>query len=259
MSQFQGVGAPIQTAGNISPAVDTDRISIVLVEDDADFREAATAELEDFGFDVKSFADGAELLASIAVCRTAQAIVLDWFLKAGTGDALLLGLRQEGIQLPVVFLTGRSAPFLETLALDRGAVDFVDKSRGIPILARRLRLIAATKQPEPISLQESFQLGALTLKPRVSRAFWNDTDVELTLTEFKVVQLLASNSGNHVTYRAIYDCIHYQGFIAGSAESGFQTNVRSFIKRIRCKFKFIDPSFDEVGNYASFGYCWRKD
>jgi two-component system, OmpR family, response regulator ChvI len=259
MSQFQDVWVPVQTVGNISPAVGTHRISVVLVEDDADFREAAAAELEDFGFDVKAFADGAELLASIEVCRTAQVIVLDWFLKAGTGDALLLGLRQEGIQLPVVFLTGRSAAFLETLALDHGAVDFVDKSRGMPILARRLRLIVETKLPEPISLQESFRLGALTLKPRVSRAFWNDTDVELTLPEFKVVQLLASNSGNHVTYRAIYDCIHHRGFIAGSGENGFRTSVRSSIKRIRHKFKFIDPSFDEVENYASFGYCWRKD
>jgi two-component system, OmpR family, response regulator ChvI len=99
----------------------------------------------------------------------------------------------------------------------------------------------------------------LTLNPRVSRAFWNDTDIDLTLTEFKIVHLLASNTGNHVTYRAIYDCIHHEGFMAGSGENGFRTNVRSSIKRIRQKFKILDPGFDEIENYASFGYRWGRE
>jgi two-component system, OmpR family, response regulator ChvI len=254
MSQPQHTSA-LET-GAVAPAADTDRIGIVLVEDDDNFREAATGELEDLGFDVRSFADGAELFASWADCVSAQVLVLDWYLKGDTGDALLLALRREGIQLPVVFLTGRAAPPLETLALDRGALDFVDKSRGMPILAKHLKVIAQdtkTALPEAPKLE----LGPLTLNHRVSRAFWNDTDVYLTLTEFKIVHLLASTPGKPITYRAIYDCMHHEGFVAGFGEDGFRTNVRSSIKRIRNKIKAFDPSFDDIENHASVGYCWK--
>jgi two-component system, OmpR family, response regulator ChvI len=105
---------------------------------------------------------------------------------------------------------------------------------------------------------DNFHCGRLILKPRVSRAFWDDADIDLTLTEFKIVHLLASNVGSYVTYRAVYDCMHYVGFIAGSGENGYRTNVRSCIKRIRNKFRAVDPAFAEIDNYQSFGYRWGK-
>lgn len=59
-----------------------------------------------------------------------------------------------------------------------------------------------------------------------------------------------------MTYRAIYDRLHYEGFIAGSGEHGYRANVRSAIKRIRNKFRDFDPGFGEIVNYTAFGYCW---
>ena len=56
----------------------------------------------------------------------------------------------------------------------------------------------------------------------------------------------------------IYDRLHYVGFIAGSGSDGYRANVRSVIKRIRNKFRAIDPAFDEIESYTAFGYCWRK-
>jgi|SRR5580704_2863072 hypothetical protein len=55
----------------------------------------------------------------------------------------------------------------------------------------------------------------------------------LTKREYKIVHLLVSNVGRWVTYRAIYDCMHYDGFIAGGGDDGYRGNVRSAIKRIR--------------------------
>ena len=80
----------------------------------------------------------------------------------------------------------------------------------------------------------------------------------LTLGEYKIVHLLASNAGRYVTYRAIYDRLHYEGFIAGSGADGYRTNVRSAIKRIRNRFRALDPTFNETENYQGFGYCWKK-
>ena len=79
------------------------------------------------------------------------------------------------------------------------------------------------------------------------------------VTEFKIVHTLAAHVGSYVSYRAVYDCMHYVGFIAGSGENGYRTNVRSCIKRIRNKFRAIDPEFAEIQNYQSFGYRWGKE
>lgn len=235
-----------------------DRIRIIFVEDDDEFREAATLELTDLGFTVTSFADGAAMLTAAAEGLAADVIVLDWSLPSLPGIDLLPRLRREGIQLPVVFLTGRSSTGHENLAFDRGALDFVDKARGVEILAKRLRLIVeSSKRPQVLEVDEVLHCGRLLLKPRISRAYWDDADVKLTLTEFNIVRLLASNVGNHVTYRAVYDCMHHVGFIAGSGEHGYRTNVRSSIKRIRSKFRLIDREFDAIENYPSFGYRWR--
>jgi two-component system response regulator ChvI len=241
-----------------SAAVDR-RIKVAFVEDDDDYREAVSSELSDHGFDVTTFGDGAALLASFADGADAEIIILDWSLPSVSGIDLLPQLRSNGIALPVVFLTGRSQPAYEKLAFDRGALDFVDKTRGVPILAHRLRLIAdSVKKPSDPELVDSFHSGRLMLKPGVSRAFWDGADIGLTLTEFKIVRLLVSNIGSYVTYRAVYDCMHYVGFIAGSGENGYRTNVRSCIKRIRNKFRAIDPAFAEIDNYQSFGYRWGK-
>jgi len=236
-----------------------ERIRLIFVDDDDDYREAAAAELVDLGFLVETFADGASMLASVADGIVADVIVLDWSLPNMSGIDLLPRLRREGILLPVVFLTGRSSPSHENLAFDRGALDFVDKSRGVPILAKRIRVIVeSSKRPAELEVDETMHSGRLMLKPRVSRAFWDTVDVNLTLTEFNIVQLLASNVGNHVTYRAVYDCMHHVGFIAGSGEHGYRTNVRSSIKRIRNKFRLVDPEFTEIENYPSFGYRWGR-
>lgn len=238
---------------------DGDRARLVFVDDDDDYREVAGAELVDHGFDVIALADGIAMLDYLGGGGGGDVIVLDWNLPAVSGIDLLPRLRRRGIHLPIVFLTGQSSRMHEDLALERGALDFVDKSRGVGILAKRIRLILeGGRQPADMQVDEIMQCGRLVLRPRVSRAFWNDVDVNLTLTEFNLVRLLASNVGEYVTYRAVYDCMHHVGFIAGSGEDGYKTNVRSSIKRIRNKFRAIDNTFGEIENYPSFGYRWGK-
>ena len=234
-------------------------IRLIFVDDDDDYREVMCAELTEHGFVIDSFPDGASMLDFMAGGASADVIVLDWSLPALSGIDLLPKLRRRGVVVPVVFLTGRSSPAHENMAFDRGALDFVDKTRGVSILAKRLRLIVeSAKRPAAMETGEVLHCGRLMLKPHVSRAYWDEVDVNLTLTEFNIVRLLASSVGEHVTYRAVYDCMHYEGFIAGSGEDGYRTNVRSSIKRIRNKFRAIDPDFGEIENFPSFGYRWGR-
>ena len=252
---------------------------VVLVESDQYYRETLTVELLSQGFVVHPFADGASLLGSLAIAADADLAVLDWDLPKMSGLKLLAELRQHGVNLPVVFLTGKViagddhdrcllAPrealnAYEYMAFDQGAVDFIAKSRDRQVLVRRLRsvvelakskIMPETKTDRPV--HECLACDKLLLEN--SRAYWNQVDVDLTLGEYNIVHLLASRAGSFVTYRAVYDRLRYEGFIAGTGEDGFRANVRSAIKRIRNKFRACDPAFDEIENYTGFGYCWRK-
>ena len=102
-------------------------------------------------------------------------------------------------------------------------------------------------------------LGALSLKLKINRATWGERPVELTLTEFKIVHMLVTKAGEDVAYRQIYDLVHGSGFLAGAGPEGFRANVRTFVKRIRQKFRDVDGDFDQIGNYAGFGYRWKAE
>jgi len=235
------------------------RIKLLLVDDDDGFREATSLALADLGFEVVALADGAAMFDLLAQGDSADVIILDWKLPAGCGLDLLPRLRRRGVQVPVVFLTGVPATTYESAALEGGALDFVDKTRGVDILAKRIRLIVDSgKRPSDVPAAEDVRCGPLTLRPSISRAYWNGIDATLTVTEFNIVHLLVTRAGEYVTYRAIYDCVHHAGFIAGSGEDGYRTNVRSSMKRIRTKFRALDDDFSEIENFPAFGYRWRS-
>ena len=116
-----------------------DLIKVLHVEDDPNCREAIADQLSDHGFVVDSFVDARSLAAGLAASPDTDIILLDWDLPDVPGTGLLDELRPTGVTLPVVFLTGYAFSTPEILALEKGAVDFVDKTRGVEILASRLR------------------------------------------------------------------------------------------------------------------------
>jgi two-component system, OmpR family, response regulator ChvI len=252
-------GIPNQSAVGLPAHVSrTGDLRILFVEDDKHYRDALGAELSEHGFAVHSFADGASLLGSLDSAAEADVIVVEWTLPKTSGIDLLRQLRRQGVTLPVVFLTGVALPERESLAFDRGAADFIDKQRGVAVLVRRLKcLVEVRKATTDLRAERSMICGKLCLRPEISRAYWNGADLDLTLGEYNIVHLLASNVGKCVTYRAIYDQLHYEGFIAGNGADGYRVNVRSAIKRIRDKFCECDPAFVGIKNHAAFGYCWQ--
>jgi len=259
----------------VAPAANAEVRRVVLVESDQYYREMLTGELLRQGFVVHAFTDGASLLGSLATAVDADLAVLDWDLPRMSGIKLMAELRRQDVNLPVVLLTGKiiagdendrcllapreALDAYECMAFDQGAVDFIAKSRDRQVLVRRLRrAVELTRPTTDVAVEERPASGKLRLKQETSRAFWNGVDVDLTLGEYKLVHLLVSNAGSFVTYRSLYDRLHFQGFIAGSGTDGFRANVRSAIKRIRNKFRACDPTFDEIENYTGFGYCWKK-
>src|SRR5688572_16955454 len=102
-------------------------LRLVIVDDDDMFRDAAVLDLTGRGFVVTAFADGATMLDYLERGNAADLVVLDWRMPDLGGLDLLALMRERGVELPVVFLTGLNATGYECAALDQGAVDFVDK------------------------------------------------------------------------------------------------------------------------------------
>ena len=98
----------------------------------------------------------------------------------------------------------------------------------------------------------------MSLELRDHRAYWNGEQVGLTYREVAVVRHLAGRPGADVTYREVFDAARGNGFVAGLRPPGYRQNVRSFIKRIRRKFRDLDSEFQAIENYAGYGYCWQK-
>lgn len=244
--------------GSHAVSAGTRPIRVVFVDDDDDYREAMSGELADHGFEVVDLADGDAMFGYFADGGGADVVVLDWRLPGTSGLDLLGQSRRRGIHVPMIVLTGMLSTTYENAALDNGAVDFVNKSRGAAVLAKRIGLIVAAGKKLPEHRREEVIVcGDLVLRPQISRALWREVDANLTVVEFNIVHLLVRHLNEYVTYRAIYDCVHHAGFIAGTGEDGYRTNVRSSIKRIRNKFRAIDAEFSQIENFLAFGYRWR--
>lgn len=231
---------------------------VLLIDDDDNYREALKGELLDSGFDVTDFASGREGLDYLNRGNLSDIVLLDWKMPTMSGLDILRHLKRRNVRAPVIFLTGMPSEEVEASALADGAVDFIDKARAFSILELRMRLaIHSSRASGEGSASEELCSGRLKLKPSVCSTSWDGRPVELTVTEFRIIRLLVRRGGDNVSYREIYDCVHGAGFIAGYGDDGFRTNVRSLIKRIRQKFRAIDPDFSEIENLPSFGYRWR--
>ncbi len=236
-------------------------LRVLLLDDDPLFREALSTNLADERIEVSAFSDGRALLSFLEShnWQDYNALLLDLRMPVMSGIEVLHAMRAAGIQMPVVFLTTYSEEVYEQAALEGGAVDFVDKSRSLAILVARLKIIAqGAKAPTAGEGQtDQLRVGPLFLNLRSARADWRDQPVPLTVTQFRIVHLLAARAGEDVSYRQIYDVVHGEGFAAGEGEDGYRVNVRSLIKRIRQAFRELDPTFDEIRNYPAFGYRWK--
>src|SRR6266702_503330 len=231
---------------------------IILVDDDDLFRESLGLNLIDEGFAVTSFSSGAPALDYFASGGEADVVLLDWRMPGMNGLEVLRSLRRSGTTTPVIFLTVLSDDIYEEAALEGGAVDFIDKSRRLSILVKRLGLITEGTRP-PVdpdgrrNVGDVLRLERLELRFDINRASWAGQALDLTLTEFKIVALLALRTGEDVSYREIYDLVHGKNFVAGYGDEGYRANVRTFIKRIRKKLRDVDPEFEHIHNYAGFG------
>jgi two-component system response regulator ChvI len=220
----------------------------VLTNVDLEERE----QVSDLGFSVQ-MVDTASVCALTGNGLDVDMVVLDRNeLDALSFDAMAK-FSTLGSNVPILFINGSAS--LATRTAD--GADTVEDPSVANSMINALKLAAAfARLNYPATDKEGRICGKLVLQD--SRAFWNGTDLDLTIGEYRIIELLRSRPGRYVSYRAIYDRLRHKGFVAGLGPNGYRVNVRSAVKRIRNKFRALDPKFQEIECYRAFGYRWRK-
>lgn len=210
------------------------------------------------GFAIRAFEDAEAALEHFETASDVGLVVLDIDASPVAPGTLLTRFLETRAGTPLAVVSDIDDEAIEEAVLDRGAHEFLHRRRRPSILAKRLRLLALSGVGGlPQRAGGVARIGALSLRLASHRAAWNGRPVDLTLTEFRIVRLLATRAGDEVSYREIYDEVHGVGFTAGDGPDGFRTNVRSLIRKIRAKFRALDDAFDRIENYPGFGYRWR--
>ena len=236
---------------------------LVIVDDDDMLRPVLVGNLRDAGYLVHDFPSPVAALTALTEGSSDSAkpdlLILDWRMPEMTGLDLLRRLRAAGLDSTALFFTSYNDTLYEEAALTVGAVDFIDKTRSYTILLRRIELILGRAAPLAVVSEPSVLIvGPLRLESGVHAALWRGHKVDLTYTEFCVVEMLA-RCGTDVGYREIYDVVRGEKFAAGDGPDGYRANVRAMIKRIRLKFIDVDAAFAAIVNFPGFGYRWSGD
>lgn len=233
-------------------------VTLVLVDDDPMFTDALSLNLEGDGYTVVNHTDPKAALAALTApdAPAVALLIVDWQMPGMNGAGLVKALREAAVTVPAIFLTSHADPVYEETALAQGAIDFVDKTRGYSILKRRIDLALNHARGGERGAGADGSPGDLVLDEAAARAMWQGRPVDLTLGEFRIVARLAGKPGHPQDPRTLYDLVRGHGFQAGQGEEGYRTNVRAFMKRIRQKFRAIDPDFDRIETRAGLGYLW---
>ena len=174
---------------------------ILVVDDDAGVRQAVGRALVFEGYDVTQAGDGSEALRLIASERP-DAIVLDVVMPEIGGLDVCRELRATGDDLPILVLTARHSVADRVAGLDAGADDYLVKPFALEELLARLRALLRRSEA---TADEVLALGDLTLSPGSRLVERAGAPVELTRTEFNLLELLLRNAGQVLTRELILD------------------------------------------------------
>jgi len=188
--------------------------TILIAEDDRAAREALDRALRFEGYEVLAACDGGEALEFLGT-HSPDAIVLDVMMPGVDGLAACRRIREKGIATPILMLTARHEVADRVAGLDAGADDYLVKPYSLDELLARLR---AMLRRTSVTGVEGSTIGVadLTIDPKARRVQRGETDIDLTKTEFDLLELLVHNQGIVLTRDVIYERIWGYDFETGS-------------------------------------------
>jgi two-component system response regulator MprA len=223
-------------------------VRILVVDDDRAVREALRRTLSLAGYEVQLAEDGEQALELI-LQAVPEAVVLDIGLPGIDGLEVCRRVRLMGSRVPILMLTERDAVADRIDDLDVGADDYMVKPFDIDELKARLRALLRRANPESDSDDLSF--AELRLDPSRHGAQVQDRFVELTRTEYQLLELLMLNPRRVLSHSLIYDRVW--GYDFGPTSNALRVYV-GYLRR-----KLEDAGARElIHTVRGVGYCLRE-
>ena len=225
-----------------------------LVDDDRTILTSVSIALQQEGFVTRVYADPQVALKAIGD-NPPDLGVFDIKMPGMDGMELLRRVRETS-SVPVIFLTSKDDELDEALGLALGADDYITKPFSQRLLIARIRAIlrrqelergeAATDpgEAEPAVIER----GRLVMDPARHKISWDDRPVSLTVTEFLILETLAQRPGVVKTRNQLLDIAYSDDVYVDDR------TIDSHIKRIRRKFRAVDPAFNSIDTLYGVGY-----
>jgi two-component system response regulator ChvI len=207
--------------------------------------------LEAEGFKVRTYSDSTQALDGLSR-DPADLAVLDIKMPRLDGMELLARLRRKS-ELPVIFLTSKDEEVDEVLGLRVGADDYIRKPFSQRLLIERIRAVLRRRDrsdAEP-SGEGSLHRGELSMDPDRHLCTWKGKAVDLTVTEFLLLQGLARRPGHVKSRDQLIDAAYGENIYVDDR------TIDSHIKRLRKKFRKVDQEFSEIETLYGVGYRYR--
>jgi two-component system response regulator ChvI len=229
--------------------------TIALVDDDRNILTSVSIALEAEGYRIMTYTDAASALDGFKTNRPDLAI-LDIKMPRMDGMEMLRRLRQKS-DMPVVFLTSKEEEIDELFGLKMGADDFIRKPFSQRLLVERVKtLLRRSTSKDGANPKEAdakvLERGQLRMDPERHLCTWKSEAVTLTVTEFLILQALASRPGVIKSRNALMDAAYDDQVYVDDR------TIDSHIKRLRKKFKLVDEAFDMIETLYGVGYRFKE-
>ncbi|HWF01496.1 MAG TPA: response regulator transcription factor [Caulobacteraceae bacterium] len=234
--------------------------NITLVDDDENIVASVSLALESHGHTVKAYYDGAAGLGALE-SEPPDLAILDVKMPRMDGMEVLRRLRQTSA-VPVIILTSKDDEIDEILGFNLGADDYIRKPFSQRLLIERVKAVLRRANPEDESLpagpsadinqNKAIKRGRLTLDPARHDCLWDNKPVRLTVTEFLLLQSLAQRPGFVKSRDNLMDAAYEDQVYVDDR------TIDSHIKRMRKKFREVDPEFDAIETLYGVGYRYRE-
>lgn len=238
---------------------------IALVDDDRNILTSVSIALQAEEFVTRVYTDGASALKALAD-NPADLGVFDIKMPGLDGMELLRRLREGGgpaAVMPVIFLTSKDDEMDEALGLAMGADDYIAKPFSQRLLIARIRAIlrrtemarggSEPSDGEAEEAQPLLERGRLLMDPARHKVLWDGKPVTLTVTEFLILEALAQRPGVVKSRNQLLD-VAYQDDVYVDDRT-----IDSHIKRVRRKFRSVDPEFDAIETLYGVGYRFGEE
>ena len=243
----------------------TDPFVVALVDDDRNILTTVSIALQAEGFTTRVYSDGISALKAL-IENPPDLAVFDIKMPEMDGLTLLRKLREHS-SLPVIFLTSKDDEQDEEIGLELGADDYISKPFSLRLLVARIRAILRRADPggdqseqsnrpggldaaeiEPAN--PSLTRGRLFMDPARHQISWDDKPVSLTVTEFLILEALATRPGVIKSRNQLMDAAYPDDVFVDDR------TVDSHIKRMRRKFRLVDGEFAAIDTLYGAGYSF---